>query len=313
MNPAVPAPPRTWTTRDLLAWMGSAFEEKDLDSPRRLAEELLAHVIGCERLRLYMDADRPASEIERAQLRDLVKRALAHEPVQYLVGHESFYGLKFQVDPRVLIPRPSTQTIIDAALAHFKADPRVSSVRESDAGDGALIADVCTGSGCVAVALAARLPGARFLASDVSADALDVARTNAEANGVVDRVEFLEGDLLGALDAHPVARNAGSLAALVSNPPYIPDDEWADVEPNVKDHEPTLALRGGADGMDLARPLIEHAPDRLSPGGLLAVEIAAVRAPEALDLARKHALLEGAKVLKDSDGLDRVLVATRTR
>ncbi|MEQ8850384.1 MAG: peptide chain release factor N(5)-glutamine methyltransferase [Phycisphaerales bacterium] len=309
----MPAPPKTWTTRDLLAWMTKAFEDKDLDSPRRLAEELLAHVVGCERLRLYMDADRPASELERAQLRDLVKRALAHEPVQYLIGHESFYGVKLNVDPRVLIPRPSTQTIVDATLAHFKADPRVSSVRESDAGAGSLIADICTGSGCVAIALAKHLPGARFVATDVSADALAVAQENCETIGVDDRVELLEGDLLAALDAHPVARSAGSLAALVSNPPYIPDDEWADVEPNVKDHEPTGALRGGADGMDLARPLIERAPERLAPGGLLAIEIAAVRAPDALELARTHSLLEGEKILKDSDGLDRVLVATRKR
>ncbi|GJM19781.1 MAG: release factor glutamine methyltransferase [Phycisphaeraceae bacterium] len=304
---------QSWTTRALLAWMGEAFAQKDLDAPRRLAEELLAHVFGCERLALYTDADRPATEIERSQLRDLVKRALAHEPVQYLVGHESFYGIKIRVDRRVLIPRPSTQTIVDAVLAHFRSDPRVSSVRDSAGGDGALIADVCTGSGCVAIALAKNLPGARLVATDVSTDALDLARENADHAGVDERIEFLAGDLLTALDAHPVAKNSACLAALCSNPPYIPDHEWAAVEPNVKDHEPTLALRGGADGLDMVRPLLTDGPGRVMPGGILAVEVAESHAAEALELARAHELLERAEILRDSDGLDRVIVARRKR
>lgn len=307
----MPQAPANWTTRSLLAWMGGAFEQKRLDSPRRLAEELLAHVIGCERLALYTDADRPASPLERSQLRDLVKRALAHEPVQYLVGHESFYGVKIRVDRRVLIPRPSTLTLVDAVLAHAKRDPRTGPVRDSEAGAGQLIADVCTGSGCVAIALAKNLPGARFVATDVSADALEVARDNAERAGVGDRVDFAQGDLLAALDAHPIARNAGSLAAIVSNPPYIPDHEWDAVEANVKDHEPTLALRGGPDGLDLVRPLIEHGPERLAPRGLLAVEVAASHAREALALGEAHPLLERCEIRKDHEGLDRVLVARR--
>ena len=305
------APPDRWTTRTLLAWMHGAFESKGLDSPRRLAEELVAHVLGCERLGLYTDADRPATPIERSSLRDLVKRALAHEPVQYLVGHESFYGLKIKVDRRVLIPRPSTQTLVDAVLQHAQADPRQSPVRGADRGSGMLIADLCTGSGCVAVALAKRLPGARLIATDLCEDALAVARENAQHHGVAERIEFLAGDLLAALDAHPVARNAGSLAVLCANPPYIPDDEWATVEPNVKDHEPTKALRSGPQGMDHAGPIIEHAPQRLAPGGLLAVEVADSRAGLALERAAAHPMLERCEMLRDIDGLDRVIVARR--
>lgn len=307
----MPQAPANWTTRTLLAWMAGAFEEKGLESPRRLAEELLAHVLGCERIALYTDADRPAAPLERAQLRDLVKRALAHEPVQYLIGHESFYGLKMHVDRRVLIPRPSTLTLVDAVIAHAKRDPRLGPVRDSEAGSGLLIADVCTGSGCVAIALAKHLPGARFVATDVSEDALAVARDNAERMGVADRIDFERGDLLAALDEHPAARNAGSLAAIASNPPYIPDHEWDAVEPNVKDHEPHLALRAGADGLDFVRPLIERGPERLAKGGMLAIEIAACTAKDVLALAEDHPQLERCEIRKDHEGLDRVLVARR--
>ncbi len=305
------APPESWTTRKLLAWMTKAFEDKGLDAPRRQAEMLMAHVIGCERLKLYMDPDRPTAPLERDNLRGLVKRALNNEPIQYLVGEEHFFAMTFKVDKRVLIPRPSTLTIVEAVLQHARKNPDSGSVRDSDAGSGILIADVCTGSGCIAAALAKHLPGARVVATDISPDALAVARINIEAHELADRVDLLEGDGLDALRQHPVAGRARSLRYLCSNPPYIPDDEWDAVEPNVKDHEPTLALRGGPDGMDLVRPLIANGPAFLEQTGLLLVELAAARAPDALALAEAHPDLTNARILKDSDGLPRVLVAER--
>lgn len=310
-NPAPNPAAESWTTRKLLAWMTKAFEDKGLDAPRRQAEMLLAHVLGTERLRLYMDPDRPAAPLERDTLRGLVKRALANEPIQYLVGEEHFFGMTFKVDKRVLIPRPSTQTIVEAVLQHARKNPDAGAVRESDAGTGILIADICTGSGCIAAALAKHLPGARVVATDLSADALAVAKENIERHSLTDRVDLLQGHLFDALSAHPVASARGSIRYLCSNPPYIPDDEWAAIEPNVKDHEPTLALRGGPDGMDLVRPLITDAPTHLEPGGLLLIEIAAARAPDALALAKAHPDLTNARILKDSDGLPRVLVAER--
>ena len=306
-----PAADQSWTTRRLLAWMTQAFEQRDLDAPRRMAEALVAHVLGTERLKLYMDPDRPASPLERQTLRDLVRRALDHEPVQYLIGEESFFGLMFHVDPRVLIPRPSTQTIVDEVLRHSRKTPGFGGHRESDAGAGVLIADVCTGSGCVGITLAKHLPAARVVATDVSDDALAVARTNAARHQVDDRVEFARGDLLEPLDGHPATRGAGSVDYLCANPPYIPDDEWADVEPNVKDHEPELALRGGADGLDLARLLVQDGPLRLRAGGLLLVEVAASRADATRELAERHPDLSSARIVKDSDGLPRTLVAER--
>lgn len=305
-QPVAQTTPKRWTTRQLLAWMNEAFTQKGIDSPRLSAELLLAHVLGCDRLRLYMDVDRPANEIERSTLRDLVKRALAHEPVQYLTGEAWFFGLQLSVDPRVLIPRPSTETIVEAVLHHCRSRPGFG----GKTGEGVLIADVCTGSGCVALALARNLPGARVVATDISAPALEVAHANAARLGLAERIEFIEGDLLAALGAHATAGNARSLSFLVSNPPYIPDDEWEAVEPNVKDHEPTLALRGGMDGLALVRPLLTEGPALVREEGLVLVEVASSRAREALAIARSVPRVAIADVMQDSDGLERVVRQT---
>ena len=307
----MPPPTKTWTTRDLLAWMNKAFEAADLDSPRRMAEMLLAHVLGCDRLRLYMETDRPATPIERDTLRDLVKRALAHEPIQYLVGEEVFFTMHFKVDPRVLIPRPSTLTIIEEVLQHSRNNPDDNALRESDAGTGIMIADICTGSGCIAAALAKSLPGARVIATDISTGALEVAQINITKHKLEDRVELIQGDLLEPILAHQVAGNNASFNYICSNPPYIPDHEWDAIEPNVKDHEPTMALRANDNGMEFVTPLIQHGPTLLSSGGLLLIELASICAPTALDQANAHPDLTQAHIAKDSDGLDRVLIATK--
>ena len=307
----MPSPTKTWTTRDLLAWMNKAFEAADLDSPRRMAEMLLAHVLGCDRLRLYMETDRPASQLERDTLRDLVKRALANEPIQYLVGEEVFFTMHFKVDRRVLIPRPSTLTIIEEVLQHSRNNPDDNALRESDAGTGIMIADVCTGSGCIACALAKNLPGARVIATDISTDALEVAQHNTTKHNLEDRVELIAGDLLEPINTHPIAGNNASLNYICSNPPYIPDHEWDAVESNVKDHEPTLALRAKDDGMEFVAKLIDDAPRLLTKGGMLLIEIASCTADQCLQLANDHELLTNARIAKDGDGLDRVLIATR--
>lgn len=287
----------SWTTRRLLGWIAETFEQRGLDSHRLCAEILVSHVIGCERLKLYMEPDRPASPEERGTLRDLVKRALAHEPIQYLTGEAWFFGLKLKADRRALIPRPGTETIVEHVLQAERSREGEEQVR---------IADVCTGSGCIAVALAKHLPGAHVTATDISADALALAAENAEAVGVSDRIEFSEGDLLGPISSD------GPFDWIVSNPPYIPDHEWGAVEPNVKDHEPGLALRGGADGLDLVGPLIDGASALLKPGGVLLVEIASCTAGECVALA-EAAGYAGVRILKDHEGLERVLVAERPK
>ena len=288
--------------------MTRAFEGKGLDSPRLCAELLLSHVIGCERLKLYMDADRPASAIERDLLRSLVARALNHEPVQYLVGEAWFFSLAFHVDRRVLIPRPSSETIVEHLLQIVRAEPGFAP------GGAMVFADVCTGSGCLAIALLKNLPNARAAATDLSPDALEVARANATRHAVIQRLDLLQGDLLAPLSAHPTGVR---LDALISNPPYIPDHEWESDDPekavgkNVKGFEPEIALRGGTDGLRLVGPLIEHAPRHLREGGILLIEIAASTASSVLGLARGHTMLRDARILSDVEGLPRVLMARR--
>lgn len=299
------AAPEHWTTRSLLDWIAGAFERAEHDSPRLSAELLLAHVLGCDRLRLYTEVDRPATPIERDALRALVQRALKHEPVQYLVGESWFFSMRFQVDQRVLIPRPCTETMVEHVLQHARATAGLGS------GGAFLLGDVCTGSGCIALALLKNLPNARAVASDLSADALDVARLNAERHKLADRLTLLKGDLLDPLVKHPAGQQ---LHYLVSNPPYIPDSEWNQpgmVGPDVKAFEPESALRGGADGLKFVRPLIEHGPERLRSGGQMLIEIAASTADEVLKLARANAALVDVKILKDLEGHQRVLLATR--
>lgn len=297
-----------WTTRSLLQWMAEAFREKGVESPRLSAELLLAHVIGCDRLRLYMEADRPATPLERESLRGLVARALKHEPVQYLVGEAWFFSLPFHVDRRVLIPRPCTEAIVEHVLQHARAEPGFAP------GGAATFADVCTGSGCIAVALLKNLPGAHGAATDISPEALEVARANAARHGVLERLDLLKGDLLSPLAAHPSGQQ---LHYLVANPPYIPDEEWDSADPakavgrNVKGFEPEAALRGGADGMKYVRPILDAGPAHLRKGGLMLIEIAASTADVVLKLAKGQPSLESPRIIPDLEGHPRVLIATK--
>jgi release factor glutamine methyltransferase len=276
----------------LLAWTTDYFTRKGIDSPRRSAEELMAHVLGVQRLKLYLDMDRPASELERAAMRSLVERAARHEPVDYLVGQAPFFAMAIKVSPAVLVPRPSTETVVEHVIQHVRRTPGFASP---------LIADIGTGSGAIAVALARHIPSCRVIATDVSPEALAIAMENAKAHGVTERIDFRQGDLLEPLAGQRVR-------FLVSNPPYISDEEWTDVEPNVKDYEPTLALRGGVDGLKFIRPLIAAAMSHLETPGQLVLEVAAAHKAAVLKLA-EAAQLHHARVLADHEGLPRVLVA----
>lgn len=331
------SPPKVWTTRTLLGWMTDAFTKKGLDSPRLMGELLMSHVINSDRLKLYTDADRPASNAEREKLRDLVGRALKHEPVQYLVGEAWFFGMPLKVTRDVLIPRPCTELIIEHVLLQTRADPAFG----GKTGDGVRFADICTGSGCIAIALAKQLTGASGIATDISEPALAIAKENAQRHKVHDRIEFLHGDLCTPIFTHPLgfsvsggaggnAASAGQSGALtpgdapgsfhfvVSNPPYIPDVEWNDpaqLDRNVRDFEPPLALRGGEDGLNCIRPLTTDAPKLLRPGGQLMIETAAVTARKVAKLMASHALIdpESVRVIKDQDALDRLVIGSRRR
>ncbi len=288
----------SWTTRRLLGWLTGHFASKGIDSPRLVAEMLLSHVIGCERMRLYMEVDRPATPLELESLRELVRRAARHEPAQYLVGETWFYGRRFFVDRSTLIPRPSTEALIEHVLQWRRAVPGHAN---------ALIADIGTGTGCIAVTLATLIPQAHIVATDVSADALALAAENAQQHDVTDRIEFRQGTLLEPLEA----MGLGRFDVICSNPPYISEPEWEQVAPNVRDYEPASALRGGADGLDVIRPLIAGSGRFLKPDGQLVMEIADSQPDAVRELVKATATLTAPMVLKDHEGLWRVLVAER--
>jgi release factor glutamine methyltransferase len=294
-----------WTTRRLIAWMIEHFAGRGVDAPRHVAELLLAHVLDCERLRLYMEVDRPASPAELDRLRNLVRRASNHEPVQYLVGRAAFFGHEFLIDRSTQIPQPCTEDLVSAVIDFCREQ---ASARGDSAVHGLRIADIGTGSGCIAISLALHLPDARVVATDISAEALDLARRNAERFAVADRIELRNGSLFD-----PILVDATAFDVICSNPPYIPDAEWSgeEVQRGVREFTPDRAVRGGPDGLDLIRPLIAGAGTLLRPAGLLAIEIADCQREAVIDLVSAAQDLIEPRVSRDGDGLWRLLTARR--
>jgi release factor glutamine methyltransferase len=285
------ATPESWTVARLLEWTTGRFKERGIDSPRLEAEILLACALGIRRIDLYVRHDQIVDDAGRARFRDMVRRRQEGCPTAHIVGKKEFYSLDFAVSPATLIPRPDTELLVDEALRLAK--PLMEP----------LIADIGTGTGCVAVALAHRLPKARIVAVDISPEALETARGNATRLGVADRVDFRLGDLLA-----PLAGLRPDL--IVSNPPYIPTNDIAGLDPGVRDHEPALALDGGPDGLRVIERLAEQALSLLAPGGRLLVEIGAGQEEGARGvLTRAGFTVES--VRKDGGGHPRVVRAGR--
>jgi release factor glutamine methyltransferase len=238
----------------VLDWVRGHFESKQIASPRLDAELLLSHALGMQRVMLYARFDQPLGPEELALIRGLVARRARGEPIAHLTGEKELWSMRFEVNADVLIPRPDTETLIELCIARMIAV------------EGPRIADVGTGSGCIALALAKDLPNAKVTAIDVSAKALAVAEKNRLRHGLGDRVELVESDLFAAVPA-------GSFDLIAANLPYIAKSEIPELMRDVRDFEPHLALDGGPDGLDLIRRLAAEAKQRLVPGGLLALEI----------------------------------------
>lgn len=243
----------TWTTLSVLDWTSKRFTDAGIGGARLEAQLLLAQVLQCTRIQLYTAFDKPLGEDELAAYRALIKRRLAGEPVAYLLGEHEFWGLPLFVDPSVLVPRPDTETVIEVAKALLPEPARPRRVL-----------DLCTGSGAIALALAKELPGATVIATDVSPEAVVIARRNAERNGLTDRIEVRQGDLFA-----PVAGEWFDLIA--SNPPYIETAVIPTLSAEVL-REPRLALDGGADGLVFYDRITAAALAHLAPGGVLVVE-----------------------------------------
>ena len=277
------------TVRELLGPAREYLEGKGVPSPRLDAEYLLAHVLAVKRLDLYLDHDRPLEPAEVDRLRELVRRRGKREPLAYVLGSWSFYGLELHCDERALVPRPETEVLVERCLALL------------DGKEQPVIVDVGTGTGAIALALAARVPGAVVTATDLSPGALALAAENAAANGLDGRVEFAEGDLL-----EPVAGRRFDLVA--SNPPYVAQGQ--EVDPEVAEYEPALAVYAEHDGRAILERLAADAPDVLLPGGSLAVEVAEGQAAWLAEhlgtLGYREAL-----ITRDLRGVERIVEAQR--
>lgn len=266
-----------------------------VDAPRRSAELLAEKAFGLSRLGLIVRKKDELSLEQQAALDALVSRREKGEPVAYLLGEKEFFGLELAVTPATLIPRPETETIVEEARKRFPADAPL------------IFADFGTGTGALAIALAHVFPQARGTAVDLSPEALDVARSNAERHGLAGRIDFAVGDMRQPLLA------AGSCDLVVSNPPYVTEGEYAELSREVREFEPRLALVSPADGLEHLRGLLPHAVAALKPGGLFLCEIGAGQGTGALEAARAHGpALADCAVLKDLAGLDRVLLACRS-
>lgn len=248
-------PETDWTVGALLDWTAQYFIKKGCDSPRLDAEVLLAHALKLKRIDLYARYNEDIQEEAKAKFRDLVRRRAEGCPVAYLVANKEFYSLPFFVNQDVLIPRPDTECLVDVALRVGKKE------------NWKLILDLGTGSGCISIALAKSLPQVKVIAVDISAKALEVASKNGIANKVADRLSFVQGDLFAPLEKGLV------FDAIVTNPPYIPDNDIKDLDKDVKDYEPRLALSGGADGFSIFDRILFDAGSRLNLGGHLFIEI----------------------------------------
>lgn len=282
-----------WTVARILEWTTQHLKKSGCETPRLDAELLLAHARGCPRIQLYVQFQQVVSDAQRGVMRDLVKRRAGAEPVAYLIGHREFFSLDFEVTHDTLIPRPDTETLVLELVtgARRQSEPR--------------ILDLGTGSGCIAISTAVNVPQARVTAVDLSPAALDVARRNTHRHKVESRVELVQGDLFASL---PTGTRFDWIA---SNPPYIPHAELATLSADVRLHEPTLALDGGPDGLDVIRRLVAEAPGWLNPGGTLLVEFTPEQASTLVALVEGAGGWHGVRVLKDLAGRARVLVASR--
>ena len=295
-EPATPPTPTVWTIKALLDWTTDFLAKKGpAPATARLeAQILLAHVLGCTKVDLLVRYDEQPGEGDRASFRALIKRRVDGWPVAYLVGSREFYLLPFEVSPAVLIPRPETETVVSECLGLIKrlAAPTVL--------------DLGTGSGCLAITIAPQKKDAAVTAVDISPDALDVARGNATKNGVAARISFLQGDLFG-----PIPQGA-VFDVVVSNPPYVTPTELAALAPDVRDHEPRLALDGGPDGLAFYRRIAAGVGPFLKPGGWLVVEIGSTQEDAVRTILGNQPGLELGKSIKDAAGLPRVVTARKT-
>ena len=287
-----------WTIQKLLNWVTEYLTNKGVDSPRLSAELLLCHSVGLTRIELYTQFAQVVPQRQLDTLRDLVKRAGLHEPVAYLTGRTEFYSIELDITSDCLIPRPETELLVQRAIEFLRTRDGVQ-----------FVCDLCTGSGCIAVAISKNFSDARVIATDISAGALEVAARNVEKHQLHERIELLQGDLF-----EPLVRqlDVTEFDLIVCNPPYVSSAEYETLARNVRDYEPESALLAGADGLDIYRRLIEKVDQFLKPSAALMLEIGYAQGPAVRELLERTGAFPEIKIEKDSHDNDRVVTARKT-
>ncbi len=277
-----------WTTLKLIEWTTEYFAKHGIPNSRLDAELLLSHVLKKKRIELYLDFEKVVSENDLAAFKGLIQRRSKREPLQYIVGVQDFYGVPINVTPAVLIPRPETELLVERIIKLATShQPPVT------------ILDLCTGSACIIAALANELPNARFVGTDISPAALDVARQNIDK--WKDRVELLHGNIF-----EPVCSRQFDI--ITSNPPYVSEGEFATLQPEVRDFEPKEALVSGKDGLEIIREIINNAHSFLKPGGLLVMEMGDGQADAVRRIITDSGHYNEPELVKDYGGIERIIV-----
>lgn len=286
-------PEDAWTVLRLILWSSEYLKDKGVPNARLDSEHLLAHVVGVGRLQLYLEYDRPLSAEELDGFRPLLRRRAKREPLQYIVGRQPFRELDLEVDPSVLIPRSETELLVGTVLEWASSQQR----------DGLTVLDLGTGSGAVGLSLAFEGTFASVVATDVEGGALSVARRNRDSAGMEDRVELRLGSLFEPLGPRE------QFDIIVSNPPYVAESERPSLEPEVVEWEPEAALFAGPDGLDVVREIIRDAPDHLSSGGLLVLEVGEGQAGPVSRMIDETGGYDEVEVRRDYSGKERIVMA----
>jgi release factor glutamine methyltransferase len=286
-----------WTIQKLLNWVVEYFTNKGIESPRLSAELLLSYVLGLKRIELYTHFDKSVSKEQLDKLHDLVKRAGEHEPIAHLTGKTEFYSLQLQVSPDCMIPRPETELLVERAVEFLRLRSGTQ-----------FVCDLCTGCGCIAVAIARNFRDARIIATDISDAALRIAAANVEKHGLKDRIKLLQGDLF-----EPIVPqlDVKGFDLIVCNPPYVSSAEFKKLEKNVRDYEPRLALFAGEDGLDIFRRICKQVDKFLKPDAVLMLEIGYAQGQAVKGLLERAGVFTEIKIEKDFHNNDRIVIAIK--
>lgn len=286
-----------WTPLKLIQWATSYFDSHHIDSPRTTAEVLLAHALGVKRIDLYLRYDQPLNSDELNRFKTLIKRRVDREPVAYILGCKEFWSIDLEVNRKVLIPRPETECLVERALAILAADTRAG--RKS-------VLELGTGSGAVIVALASENPRYTYLATDISIDAVQVARRNAIRHGLAATIHFVIADWFAPIDV-----KSGRFDLIVSNPPYVRSIDLKRLQPEIHAYEPIAALDGAEDGLKNLRQIIECAYRYLKSNGALLLEMGYDQKEPLKQIIDASGQYEAVEFYKDYSGHDRIVSAKK--